>query len=475
MVDNFSKSKRALPLVIKPQLDRANLVLWAADHRDLIETKLLQHGAILFRDFQINGYAEFEQFISKISGELIQYQDRATPRHQLQGNIYTSTEYPPHHRIFLHNENSFAYTWPGKICFFCISEPQQGGETPIADVRRVFQRINPKIRETFIQKQVMYVRNFGDGFGLPWQTVFNTEDKGVLEEYCHSAGIEVEWKNENHLRTSQVRPAVAKHPQTGELVWFNHATVLNVSTLPSKLCQAMLAEFELGDLPNNTYYGDRSEIEAGVLAELRHAYEQETVTFSWQKGDVLMLDNMLVAHGREPFVGQREIVVGMAQPLSWQDLELVTSGDSLLSSAINRENAIEEQPQTRQQPQAQEQQVFALPRTPVEKVLALIWAEALRRKQIGIHDTFLDLGGQSLEAIDIIAEVQDTFQVKLSLRALIHSPTIAQLAETLLQDPNERAKIEKLAQLAIEVAQLSTLEVEKLLNEEKIYSGEAAK
>ena len=472
-IDNSSKSKRALPLVIQSQLDRSNLVLWATDNRDFIETKLLQHGAILFRNFSINGIAEFEQFIRGIYGELLQYQDQATPRHQVQGNIYTSTEYPPNHRIFLHNENSFASTWPSRIFFFCVSEPQQGGETPIADVRRVFERINTKIIEGFIQKQVMYVRNFGDGFGLPWQTVFNTGDKAVLEEYCQSAGIKVEWKNENHLKTRQVRPAVAKHPQTGEIVWFNHATVLNVSTLAPKLRQAMLAEFDLEELPNNTYYGDGSEIEPEVLDELRNAYERETITFSWQEGDVLMLDNMLVAHGREPFVGQRKIVVGMAKPISWQDLELVTSGNVNLSPGMIEENATEEQPQTLQQEEVEQQPAFVPPRTSVEKVLAGIWADALRREQVGIHDKFLYLGGQSLEAIDIISEVEDRFQVQLSLRALTRTPTIAQMAEALLQDPNERARIEKLAQLAIEVAQLSSLEVEKLLDKEKTSSGEA--
>jgi alpha-ketoglutarate-dependent taurine dioxygenase len=206
-----------------------------------------------------------------------------------------------------------------KICFFCVTPPLQGGETPIADTRKVFKRIDPKIRERFIQQKVRYVRNFGGGLGLPWETVFQTKERAVMEEYCRSAGIEFEWKEENRLKTQQVRPAVARHPRTGEMVWFNQATAFHVSTLEPALREALLAELPEEEVPKNVYYGDGSRIESAVLDDLREAYRQEMVAFPWQEGDLLMLDNMLVAHGRAPFVGPRKIVVGMAEPFHWQD------------------------------------------------------------------------------------------------------------------------------------------------------------
>jgi hypothetical protein len=76
----------------------------------------------------------------------------------------------------------------------------------------------------------------------------------------------------------------------------------------------MVAEFSDGDLPANTYYGDGSPIEPEVLDHLRAAYHAETVSFPWQQGDLLMLDNMLVAHGRAPYAGARQILVGMSEP-----------------------------------------------------------------------------------------------------------------------------------------------------------------
>ena len=84
----------------------------------------------------------------------------------------------------------------------------------------------------------------------------------------------------------------------------------------------MLATFEEEDFPTNTYYGDGSAIEPSVLNELREAYQQELVIFSWRRGDILMVDNILTAHGRRPFVAPRKIVVGMAEPISWKDVQI---------------------------------------------------------------------------------------------------------------------------------------------------------
>jgi alpha-ketoglutarate-dependent taurine dioxygenase len=90
--------------------------------------------------------------------------------------------------------------------------------------------------------------------------------------------------------------------------------------LPPELQRILTSAFEAKDLPNNTYYGDGSAIEPAVLDELRAAYEQEQVTHTWQSGDLLMLDNMLVAHGRTPFSGPRNVVVGMAVLCNWHEV-----------------------------------------------------------------------------------------------------------------------------------------------------------
>lgn len=318
---NYFAEEQLIPLIIQPTIAKVNLLEWANKNQETIQAMLIKHKALLFRGFDINSAIQLDKFIQATStGETISYNDRSSPRHEISGKIYTSTDYPAEQSIFLHSESTYCLTWPQKIYFCCLQAAQQGGETPIADSHQIFERISPQIRDKFIAKQVLYIRNYNDGFGLPWQNVFQTSDKAVVEEYCRRNTIEFEWKDGNRLRTKQVRPAVIQHPITGVDVWFNHAAFFHVTTLGANIYQAFLAEFSEADLPHNTYYGDGSPIEAEVLAEIRAAYAQETVIFSWQAGDILLLDNVQVAHGRKPFKGTRKVIVGMSEPRSYTNL-----------------------------------------------------------------------------------------------------------------------------------------------------------
>ncbi len=312
---------QTLPWKIHATRPDVSLLSWAADHREHIRELVLRHGGVLFRGFKERGVEDFESLIGVVSDKLLEYKERSSPRSQVQGNVYTSTDYPPDQEIFLHNENSYQSGWPQKIFFFCLRSATEGGATPLADCRQVFQRLAPEIRQRFDDLGWMYVRNFGDGFGLSWQTVFQTEDRAVVEAHCRRNGVAIEWKDGGRLRTRAIRPTALRHPQSGELTWFNHATFFNISTLAPSIREALLGEFAIEDVPAHTYYGDGTAIESEVLDDLRQAYSQETTRFSWQEGDLLMLDNLTVAHGRDSFAGDRKVVVGMAEPGSWSELE----------------------------------------------------------------------------------------------------------------------------------------------------------
>lgn len=305
---------KLLPLLVQPSIDNFDLTSWAASARDYIAEQLLKHGGILFRGFNLKSPAALEQFIRTVSnGELLDYSYRSTPRTVVSGRIYTSTEYPASHSIPLHNEMAYSRSWPMKICFHCVQTAEQGGETPIADSRAVYARIDPKIKEVFTRKKVMYVRNYGSGIDLPWQTVFQTSDKAEVETYCRNAGIEFEWRDGDRLKTRQVCQSVAAHPVSGDVIWFNQVHLFHVSSLDPKARESIYSTFAEEDLPRNAYFGDGSPIDASILDEIRAIYQEEAIVFPWHNGDILLLDNMLSAHGRRPYSGARRVIVGMAQ------------------------------------------------------------------------------------------------------------------------------------------------------------------
>lgn len=303
----------SLPLLIEAPEPGLGLMDVFSELQPLVEQHLPQCGGILFRGFEVGGVDLFRQFAQAFGHPLLNYEFGSTPRSNVTQGVYTSTEYPAHQSIPLHNEQAYTLEWPMKIWFYSVVAAQTGGETPIADSREVYRRMPEYIRQRFVEKGLMYVRNYGNGLDVGWEQVFNTEDRAVVEAYCQAHAIAWEWKDDGELRTRQVCQAVAVHPGTGDRVWFNQAHLFHVSNLPQEVRETLLDIVDEEDLPRNVYYGDGSPIEAEVLDEVRRVLDLCAISFPWQAGDVLMLDNMLAAHARSPFTGPRKVVVAMAE------------------------------------------------------------------------------------------------------------------------------------------------------------------
>jgi len=310
-----------LPLVVRPGMPGMELTRWAAANRDYIHRTLTEAGGILFRGFAVGGVDAFREVVHAVGGELEQYTYRSTPRTEVGNGVYTSTEYPADKFIPMHNEHSYARSWPMKLFFYCEVPAAEGGMTPIADSHLVYERIPVEVRERFARHGVTYVRNYGEGVDLPWQEVFNTSDRAEVEAFCREQGIEVEWKGGDRMRTRQVCQAVARHPVTGKMLWFNQAHLFHVSSLEAEVAEALVEAFGEDGVPRNTLYGDGTPIEPAALAAIRDAYAQEEVAFPWEREDVLMLDNMAVAHSRTPYRGERKIRAAMTEPVDASILE----------------------------------------------------------------------------------------------------------------------------------------------------------
>lgn len=299
-----------LPVLMEPAIAGESLTGAFPRLRDDILANVQRAGGVLLRGFDVPSVAAFQQFTAAFA-PLQNYEFGSTPRTAVTSGIYTSTEYPAHQHIPLHNEQAYTREWAMKIWFHCVTAPASGGETPIADSRAIYRRMPPALRERFAQG-LLYVRNYGD-FDLPWQQVFNTEDPAEVENQCRRMGVEWQWKDDGELRTSQRCQGVERHPVTGEMVWFNQAHLFHASNLQPEVRESLVDMLGEDSLPRNVYFADGSTIPDGLLDEVRAVLAAETVIFPWRQGDVLMLDNMLAAHARTPFTGPRKVVVAMAE------------------------------------------------------------------------------------------------------------------------------------------------------------------
>lgn len=303
-----------LPLLVEAD-PAAGLSLIEAlpELKRLADRHLPAEGGLLFRGFRLDGAPAFREFAAGFGHELLTYEFGSTPRSKVETGVYTSTEYPQHQHIPLHNEQAYTRDWPMKIWFYCEEAAPEGGETPLADSRLVYRDMPEDIRARFAERELTYVRNFGAGLDVSWTDVFGTCDRAEVEAFCAARGIECEWKDDGELRTKQRCQAVAAHPKTGEMVWFNQAHLFHVSNLEPEVRATLLDLVEEEDLPRNVTYGDGSPIEDETLDLVRGVLERRQIAFPWRTGDVAMLDNMLVAHGRSPFRGPRKVRVAMAE------------------------------------------------------------------------------------------------------------------------------------------------------------------
>ncbi|WP_416769466.1 TauD/TfdA family dioxygenase [Pseudomonas sp. RHF3.3-3] len=285
-----------------------------------IEARLAERGALLFRGFEVGGAREFELLGQWLGCTPTISREETSPRTRISGSVFTATEYPGAYPIAFHNENSYQRAMPTKLLFYCSQPSQTGGATWLADCRAVWKMLPEGIRSSFALGGYQLVRSYHPYFGMSWQQAFGVNDRAAVEAIAACDEIHLEWKDNGVLTTTQVRPCVAVHPRTGALCWTNHVFFFHHSNLPLHAREALAVEARGDQLINDTRYANGEAIELDILMAIGQAYDANTVSIEWQPGDVLLIDNLSIAHGRAPYAGARIIYFSQLDQIEWAQL-----------------------------------------------------------------------------------------------------------------------------------------------------------
>jgi alpha-ketoglutarate-dependent taurine dioxygenase len=324
------ESQLAPQLICAPELlETASLddtIAWVSEQRGQFEQRLLQVGALLFRGFNgIKDAATFQTFASVFGSDFMTYVGGVSPRRKVQDQVFNSTDVPRWVPIELHQEMSYRRQFPDKLAFFCVTPPHTGGETPIADMRRVYQALPPELIDRFTQKGLRLRRRFPLKSGKiklsnSWQVTFQTDSLEVVKQIVENqGGILIQTQSYLDIE-NEITPAWITHPITEEAIWFNQAHMLHKS-IPyywangsrdwRHWAMALLTPIGSWIAFNHYVYGDGSEIAVADLNIIRRIVHEHQILWPWQQGDILLLENRIMAHGRKPFTGKRSILAAL--------------------------------------------------------------------------------------------------------------------------------------------------------------------
>lgn len=318
MVNISHFRNQTLPLVITPgnfsNPSLEELCNWLQNNIKEVFQQLYCYGGILFRDWGLKDVHDFKKTVEAIVPKISGYEGGDSPREKILDNIYISTSYPSEYDIPLHNEKSFSNSRPSLGFFFCDIAPEIGGATPIADGRKFYKLMKQDILKKFTNKKLKYVMNLHSGYGIgkSWQECFETDSKYEVERYLSTINANFYWKDDESIKIEEIVDPILRHPVTSEIVFFSQADQWHPSSLDKKTYESMHAIIDESDFYHNVFYGDSSSLALEDLDFIRKLVVQESVSFKWQKGDLLMIDNILTLHGRHSYKGERRILVTFA-------------------------------------------------------------------------------------------------------------------------------------------------------------------
>jgi alpha-ketoglutarate-dependent taurine dioxygenase len=316
-----SPERGSLPLFARPaaSMDLPRAVAWMRSKREAVACVLAARGALVLRGFPLAATADFAALIDHYESHEEGYAGGVTRRERIAGKVFEASQSPAPWLVGLHQEMAYLPNYPTWVAFFCRQAAPVGGETIIADVHELQDALPAGFLDELRRRGIVYLRNFGNEartFPLihkTWREAFYSDDRAEAERTCRGMGMEGRWEKDGSLTVSYRASGFARHPGSGEEVFFNQIAGMAPS--------AMMLKERWGDFlelyppgkprPIDVRYGDGGEIAGEDLAALWEARERVTQSFAWQNGDLMLVDNVYTLHGRNPFQGERDVQVAL--------------------------------------------------------------------------------------------------------------------------------------------------------------------
>lgn len=251
------------------------------------------YGFLLFRGFETH-VDTFTRFTKLLSNNFRNYSGGVFSRRVINGDETLLSVNDFKDEIKLHGEMYYQRDIPLMLWFFCAHPASQDGETTLCDGRQLFNEFSSSLKELFRNKKLKYVAHLNKE---DWQKRYKTDDIRVVEQACKSNDVQFQMNADESIDLQYICSAI--HPsRCGEY------TVFINSLLPTK----HLA-------PNKISFDDNSEISDDIVSEITEIAERLTTDITWQKGDILMVDNTRIMHGRRAFSdNQRDIYIRLCSP-----------------------------------------------------------------------------------------------------------------------------------------------------------------
>ena len=146
---------------------------------------------------------------------------------------------------------------------------------------------------------------------VPWKIAFNTKSKCKVNSFCRKNSIKYKWIDNKKLITWRINNAAILNPDFNFKIWFNQAHLFHNSNIDIKSKKILKKFFGRNFFSRDAKFGDGSEIPLVFLKKIRKTLEKNSYNVSWKEGDILLINNLLISHGRRKFLGKRKLFVAM--------------------------------------------------------------------------------------------------------------------------------------------------------------------